>query len=135
MIETHLIPFALDHHVDQAAASAALATLAAFNIMGVLLAGALTDRVDRGKMLGLIYLMRAGTLLILPFVGDATGLFVFGALFGIADFATVPPTTSLTQSVFRTGSWAVAIGRHLGCAPDRVGSGGLAARGSLRANG
>ena len=110
MIETHLIPFALDHHVDQAAASAALATLAAFNIMGVLLAGALTDRVDRGKMLGLIYLMRAGTLLILPFVGDATGLFVFGALFGIADFATVPPTTSLTQSVFRTGSWAVAIG-------------------------
>ena len=113
MIETHLIPFALDHHVDQAAASAALATLAAFNIMGVLLAGALTDRVDRGKMLGLIYLMRAGTLLILPFVGDATGLFVFGALFGIADFATVPPTTSLTQSVFRTeaGPWPSASSR------------------------
>ena len=110
MIETHLIPFALDHHVEQAAASGALATLAAFNIMGVLLAGVLTDRVDRGKMLGLIYLMRAGTLLILPFISDATGLFVFGALFGIADFATVPPTTSLTQTVFKTGGWAVAIG-------------------------
>ena len=110
MIETHLIPFALDHHVEQAAASGALATLAAFNIVGVLLAGVLTDRVDRGKMLGLIYLMRAGTLLMLPFISDATGLFVFGALFGIADFATVPPTTSLTQTVFRTGGWAVAIG-------------------------
>ena len=110
MIETHLIPFALDHDVEQAAASGALATLAAFNIMGVLLAGVLTDRVDRGKMLGLIYLMRAGTLVMLPFISDATGLFVFGALFGIADFATVPPTTSLTQTVFRTGGWAVAIG-------------------------
>ncbi|NNF62812.1 MAG: MFS transporter [Acidimicrobiia bacterium] len=110
MIETHLIPFALDHHVAQTAASAALATLAAFNVAGVLIAGVLTDRIDRGKMLGWIYLMRAATLLILPFVTNATGLFVFGALFGVADFSTVPPTTSLTQTVFRTGGWAVAIG-------------------------
>lgn len=110
MIETHLIPFALDHHVEQTAASAALATLAAFNIMGVLVAGLMTDRMDRGKMLGNIYLMRAATLVILPFMTDATGLFIFGALFGIADFATVPPTTSLTRTVFNTGGWAVAIG-------------------------
>lgn len=110
MIETHLIPFALDHHVTQTAASAALSTLAAFNIAGVLVAGVYTDRVDRGKMLALIYLMRAGTLLILPFVTNAAGLFVFGVLFGMADFSTVPPTTSLTQSVFKTGGWAIAIG-------------------------
>lgn len=110
MIETHLIPFALDHHIEQGTASAAMATLAAFNIMGVLLAGAFTDRVDRGKMLAGIYAMRAGTLLILPFVTNATGLFVFGVLFGVADFSTVPPTTSLTQTVFRSGGWAVAIG-------------------------
>ncbi len=110
MIETHLIPFALDHHIEQATASAALATLAAFNIAGVLLAGGLTDRVNRGAMLGWIYLLRAATLLILPLISNATGLFVFGALFGIADYATVPPTTSLTRTVFRTGGWAVAIG-------------------------
>lgn len=110
MIETHLIPFALDHHIQQATASAAMATLAAFNILGVLLAGGFTDRVDRGKMLAGIYAMRAATLLILPFVTDAAGLFVFGVLFGVADFSTVPPTTSLTQTVFRSGGWAVAIG-------------------------
>ena len=110
MIETHLIPFALDHHVEQATASAALAVLAAFNVAGVLVAGVFTDRVDRGKLLASIYIMRAGTLLILVFINDATGLFIFGALFGIADFSTVPPTTSLTQTVFRTGGWAVAIG-------------------------
>lgn len=110
MIETHLIPFALDHHISQAVASASLATLAAFNITGVLVAGVMTDRFDRGTMLAVIYAMRAVTLLILPFVTTATGLFVFGALFGIADFSTVPPTTSLTQTVFRAGGWAVAIG-------------------------
>ena len=110
MIETHLIPYALDHHVEQTTASAALATLAAFNIAGVLVAGSLTDRIDRGAMLTWIYLMRAATLVFLPFVTDATGLFLFGALFGVADFATVPPTTSLTRTVFNTGGWAVAIG-------------------------
>ena len=110
MIETHLIPYALDHHVPQTTASAALATLAAFNIAGVLVAGSLTDRVDRGAMLAWIYLMRAATLVFLPFVTDATGLFLFGALFGVADFATVPPTTSLTRTVFNAGGWAVAIG-------------------------
>lgn len=110
MIETHLIPFALDHHIAQTTASAALATLAAFNIAGVLFAGVLTDRVDRGKMLAVIYLLRAGTLLILPLLTSATGLFAFGMLFGVADFSTVPPTTSLTQTVFKSGGWAVAIG-------------------------
>jgi predicted MFS family arabinose efflux permease len=120
MIETHLIPFALDHHVEQATASAALAVLAAFNVAGVLLAGAFTDRVDRGKLLAWIYLMRAGTLIILVFISDATGLFIFGALFGVADFSTVPPTTSLTQTVFRSGGWAVAIG--LISAAHQIGS-------------
>ena len=110
MIETHLIPFALDHHITQATASAAMVTLAAFNITGVLIAGAFTDRIDRGKLLAAIYVMRAGTLLILPFVTGATGLFAFGVLFGVADFSTAPPTTSLTQTVFRSGGWAVAIG-------------------------
>ncbi len=110
MIETHLIPFALDNGLSQFAASGALSLLAAFNIAGVLLAGVLTDRVDRGTMLGVIYAVRAGTLLILPFITGPLGLFVFGALFGLADFSTVPPTTSLTQTVFRHGGWAVAIG-------------------------
>ncbi len=110
MIETHLIPFALDHHIEQATASAVLATLAAFNIAGVLIAGALTDRINRGSMLGWIYILRAGTLLMLPFITNPMGLFVFGALFGVADYSTVPPTTSLTRTVFKTGGWAVAIG-------------------------
>lgn len=115
MIETHLIPFALDHHVPQNTASAALATLAAFNIAGVLVAGSLTDRIDRGKLLAAIYLLRAGSLLMLPFIigtAGTTGLFIFGVIFGVADFSTVPPTTSLTQTVFqhRATGWAVAIG-------------------------
>jgi predicted MFS family arabinose efflux permease len=35
---------------------------------------------------------------------------VFAALFGIADFATVRPTTSLTRTVFLAGGWALPLG-------------------------
>jgi MFS family permease len=110
LIDTHLIPHALHHGVGETTASAALTALAAFNMTGVLIAGAFTDRLDRGRMLAAIYLARAATLLALPFLTSPEGLFVFAAAFGLADFATVPPTTSLTRSTFRAGGWAVAIG-------------------------
>jgi predicted MFS family arabinose efflux permease len=61
-------------------------------------------------MLAGIYAARAGTLVLLPFVSSPEGLFLFAVAFGLADFATVPPTTSLTRSLFRAGGWALALG-------------------------
>ena len=110
LIDTHLIPHALHHGIGETTASAALTALAAFNVTGVLVAGALTDRLDRGVMLAVIYAARAATLLVLPLFTSPEALFLFAAAFGLADFASVPPTTSLTRSIFRAGGWAVAIG-------------------------
>ena len=77
---------------------------------GVLVAGFFTDRVDRGKLLAGVYAMRAGTLFLLPTLTSPSSLFVFAALFGLADFASVPPTTSLTRSVCVLGGWGFALG-------------------------
>jgi predicted MFS family arabinose efflux permease len=110
LIDTHLIPHAVHHGIGETTASAALTALAAFNVTGVLIAGAFTDRFDRGVMLAAIYSARAATLLALPFLTSPEGMFLFAAAFGLADFATVPPTTSLTRSIFRAGGWALAIG-------------------------
>lgn len=110
LMDTHFIPYAVDHHVPETVASGALATLAAFNVLGVLVAGGLTDRVDRGRLLAILYAGRAGSLLLLPLLTSPRGLFVFAVLFGVVDFATVPPTTALTRRVFHTGGWAVALG-------------------------
>lgn len=110
LIDTHLIPHAVDHHIHVSVASSALATLAAFNVAGVLVAGGLTDRMNRGRLLAAIYAARAVVLVLLPVLTTPTLLFVFAALFGLADFATVPPTTALTRQVFRAGGWALAIG-------------------------
>lgn len=120
LIDTHLIPHAVDHHIHVSVASSALATLAAFNVAGVLVAGGLTDRVNRGRLLAGIYAARAGVLLLLPVLTTPTLLFVFAALFGLADFATVPPTTALSRQVFRAGGWALALG--LISAAHQVGS-------------
>ena len=114
LTDTHLIPYAVDHHVAEATAAAALATLAAFNVAGVLLGGVLTDRVDRGSILAVVYAARAVSLLVLPLLTSSSGLFLFAVLFGLADFVTVPPTVSLTRSIFRAGGWAVALGLIFG---------------------
>jgi MFS family permease len=110
LTDTHLIPYALHHGMAEGTASAALTTLAAFNMAGVLIAGAFTDSLDRGRMLALIYAVRALTVLALPFITSPEGLFLFAAAFGLADFATVPPTTSLARSLFHAGGWALALG-------------------------
>jgi predicted MFS family arabinose efflux permease len=110
LIDTHLIPHALHHGIGETTASAALTTLAAFNVTGVLIAGALTDSVDRGRMLALIYAARGVSLVALPFLTSTEGLFIFAVAFGLADFATVPPTTSLARTIFRSGGWAIALG-------------------------
>lgn len=110
LIDTHLIAHAVDHHIHVSVASGALATLAAFNVAGVLMAGELTDRVNRGRLLAGIYTTRAAVLLLLPLLTTPSLLFVFAALFGLADFATIPPTTALTRDVFRAGGWAAALG-------------------------
>jgi predicted MFS family arabinose efflux permease len=110
LTDTHLIPYATDHHIAEATASAALATLAAFNVVGVLVAGFLTDRVDRGKLLAATYTARAASLFVLPALTSAGPIFVFAAFFGLADYATVPPTTSLTRSVCKQGGWGFALG-------------------------
>jgi MFS family permease len=110
LTDTHLIPYATDHHIAEATASAALATLAAFNVVGVLVAGFLTDRIDRGKLLAATYTARAASLFVLPALTSAGPIFVFAAFFGLADYATVPPTTSLTRSVCKEGGWGFALG-------------------------
>lgn len=110
LTDTHLIPYATDHHIAEATASAALTTLAAFNVVGVLVAGFLTDRVDRGKLLAATYTARAASLFVLPALSSAGSIFAFAAFFGLADYATVPPTTSLTRSVCATRGWGFALG-------------------------
>lgn len=96
VIETHLIPYAEFCGVPPAPSSLAFGILMGVNTLGMVAAGWLTDRVNRTWLLASIYAGRGLVFLLLPvLVRDTSVLWVFAVLFGIFDYATVPPTASL----------------------------------------
>jgi predicted MFS family arabinose efflux permease len=110
MIDTHLVPFAEDHHLPQGATALAVALLAGFNSLGILIAGYLTDRFSRRRLLAFLYAARGLTLLFLIFVRSPEALIAFGILFGLVDFSTVPPTVSLSAEVRGSGNVGLVFG-------------------------
>lgn len=100
VIETHLLPFASFCGFPPLPSATAYGLLSAVNLVGMIGAGWLTDRMSRPLLLASIYLLRALTFWMLANI-PGTGveaLFVFAALFGAVDYGTVPVTASLVAS-------------------------------------
>ena len=99
VVETHLIPYAEFCGIPPAPSSLCFGILMGVNTLGMVAAGYLTDRMNRTLLLAGIYFFRSLTFLMLPLlVSDASVLWIFAVLFGIFDYATVPPTASLAVS-------------------------------------
>ncbi|HEX7006469.1 MAG TPA: MFS transporter [Alphaproteobacteria bacterium] len=99
VIETHLLPYATTCGFPPLQSATAYGVLSAFNLGGMVLAGYLTDRMNRPLLLGGIYVMRALSFVLLLFVvNDLSLLFVFAIAFGLFDYSTMPPTASLVAS-------------------------------------
>ena len=111
VIETHFLPYATLCGFAPLPSAAAYGTLSAVNMLGMIGAGWLTDRMNRVLLLGLIYLVRALSFLILMNVGvDYDTLLVFATLFGAVDYATVPVTASLVASHLGLRVMGLAMG-------------------------
>ncbi len=110
LIDTHLIPYAEDVDIDTITAAAAFGVLGTFNVLGTLFAGAISDRWGHKWLLGWVYAGRAVTLIFLLFVRQPAMLFAFAVAFGLVDFATVPPTTALSTTLFGRRSGGTVIG-------------------------
>jgi len=110
LIDTHLIPYAQDHHVSPVTAATVFGVLSLVNMVFTTLSGAVSDRVGYTRLLGWIYLGRALTLVFLVFARDPASLFVFAVAFGIVDFSTVAPTTALSTVLFGRRSAGTVFG-------------------------
>lgn len=110
LIGTHLLPNAIEHGISDQAAGGAIAMMGGLNILGTVASGWLTDRYDNRWLLAALYGCRAIALLMLPFVGDLTGLLVFAVLYGVDWMATVPPTINLVALRFGRASVGVLYG-------------------------
>jgi MFS family permease len=99
VIEAHLIPYSVFCGFPLAASSDAFGLLMAFNLGGMVLAGWLSDRMNRPLLLGAIYILRGLSFVILMFIaGDPVLLVTFAVVFGVFDYSTVPVTASLAAS-------------------------------------
>ena len=110
LIGTHFIAHAVEHGMTSVAATGVLAIMGAFNFVGTIASGWLTDRFDPRRLLAVYYIFRGASLCLLPFVEPGFGLLVFAVLFGLDYIATVPPTTALVADTFGRGNVGTVFG-------------------------
>ncbi len=111
VIETHLIPYAAFCGIPPAPSSLAFGILMGVNTAAMVASGYMTDRMNRTILLASIYFFRALTFLLLPLLVQETSiLWVFAVLFGIFDYATVPPTASLAAGHLGRARVGTAMG-------------------------
>ncbi|WP_159914674.1 MFS transporter [Pantoea sp. 18069] len=99
VIETHLMPYAAICGFGPVPSATAYGVLSGLNLVGMIAAGWLSDRMHRPRLLAIIYVVRAVSFLLLMFVADNYPLLiVFAILFGLVDYSTVPVTASYIAS-------------------------------------
>jgi predicted MFS family arabinose efflux permease len=129
LVQNHFIPLCHDFGLDAVAAASVLAMMGAFDFVGTIGSGFLSDRFDNRWLLCWYYGLRGLSLLMLPYTDFSFyGLSVFAVFYGLDWIATVPPTVRLTAQTFgRTQGplvfgW-IFTGHQLGAAVAAYGAG------------
>ena len=129
LIQTHWIALCGDYGVAPVSAAGALALIGAFDFVGTLLSGWLSDRYDNRWLLFVYYGLRGLSLIVLPFTNfSVVGLSAFAVFYGLDWVATVPPTVRLTADRFGTEKANLTFGwifaaHQLGAATAAFGAG------------
>src|SRR5271169_4594152 len=129
LIQTHWVSLCGDYGIAPVAAASALAVIGAFDFVGTILSGWLSDRYDNRWLLFVYYGLRGLSLIALPFTDfSVLGLSAFAVFYGLDWVATVPPTVRLTAERFGaeranlTFGW-IFTAHQLGAATAAFGAG------------
>jgi MFS family permease len=129
LIQTHFVTLCGDFGIVPVGAASVLALMGAFDFLGTIGSGWLSDRYDNRWLLFWYYGLRGLSLLYLPFSGFTFyGLSLFAVFYGLDWIATVPPTLKLTAERFGPEranivfGWVFA-GHQLGAASAAYGAG------------
>lgn len=132
LIGTHFIPLCFDHGISEVQSASLLAVIGAFDFVGTLASGWLSDRVNSRVLLFWYYGLRGLSLLFLPYAFDISffGLSIFAVFYGLDWVATVPPTVRLTADVFGREKAGLVFGwiftaHQLGAATAAYGAGAI----------
>lgn len=128
VIEVHFMPYAAYCGFLPTESANAYGVHGAGNLVGIVLSGFLADRLHRPRLLAGMYFLRSTLFVLLLFVaGSLPLLFLFTALFGLLNFATLPVIANLVvtnvgvrviglaMGLIFAGHWlGAAIGSFLG---------------------
>jgi predicted MFS family arabinose efflux permease len=111
LIQTHFISLCGDYGLAATPAASVLAMIGAFDFVGTIGSGWLSDRYDNRKLLFWYYGLRGLSLLWLPHsVFTFYGLSLFAMFYGLDWIATVPPTVKLATASFGKERSAMIFG-------------------------
>lgn len=110
-VHTHLVGYAVQCGFSPMTGASAYAVLSVFNMMGVIGCGYLADRVHGPSLLASLYLIRViSFIVILQITGSEFLLYLFAALFGLTDIATLPATASIVARVMGLRIMGLTLG-------------------------
>lgn len=99
-IAVHFVRWASSEGISPGTAALAFGLLSGVNAASVLFVGAVSDRMQRKTLLGIVYLVRGVAFLSLIVLPGQAALWTFAIVGGGSWLATVPLTTSLTADVY-----------------------------------
>lgn len=128
LVQTHLVALCGDFGMTSVMAAGLLAAIGAFNLIGTIGSGWLSDRFDARWLLFAYYGLRGLSLFYLP--SSSFGFYelaVFAVFYGLDWLATVPPTLKLTAERFGPQATIVFgwifVGHQIGAAAAAYSAG------------
>lgn len=110
LVYTHYIPFTQDSGFSLGIIGFTFSLIAAANLFGSIGSGYLADRMNRSRLLALVYLFRAFTFPILLIANEPWHLILFALTYGIVEMASIAPTSSFCADIFGKYSFGVVLG-------------------------
>lgn len=129
LVQTHFISLCGDNGLSAVPAASVLAMMGAFDFVGTITSGWLSDRYDNRKLLFWYYGLRGLSLFWLPHSEFTIyGLGLFAMFYGLDWIATIPPTVKLAGAAFGPAKVGMAFGwifagHQLGAAAAAYGAG------------
>jgi MFS family permease len=129
LVGNHFIPLCQDFGMAEVAAAGVLTMMGAFDFVGTIGSGWLSDRFDSRMLLFAYYGLRGLSLLALPFCTFSVfGLSLFAVFYGLDWIATVPPTVRLAMQTYGRERAPVVFGwifaaHQVGAAVAAMGGG------------
>ncbi|MGP4020001.1 MFS transporter [Saccharopolyspora sp. 5N708] len=103
LVNTHFVPAAHDHGMPTTTAAGLLAVIGVFDVVGTVLSGWLTDKINPRILLAVYYTLRGVSLFVLPQLfapSVEANMVLFVVFYGLDWVATVPPTMALCREQF-----------------------------------